>query len=145
MVSFQPTVDLLASAEITLLNMQPYYEHYSVDWELSQVHQQIVGLENWDILYEGSVIGAIRLAYDSEGCNLRDLQVVAQYQNRGIGAAAIAEAERLASKAGSVKLRLRVFKISPAYCLYKRVGFTVDSEEDSFYYMSKHRSGHPIV
>ncbi|MGR2947798.1 GNAT family N-acetyltransferase [Vibrio vulnificus] len=137
MISFQPTVDLASSAEITFENMRSYYEHYSVDWELSKIQEQIAGLENWDVLYNGILVGAIRLAYDHDGGYLRDLQVSELYRNQGIGAIALGEAESLVKRAGVEQLRLRVFKISPAYHLYKRMGFVEYSEEDRFYYMSK--------
>ncbi|WP_207890606.1 GNAT family N-acetyltransferase [Vibrio sinensis] len=137
MISFKPTVDLLASAELTFGNMHPYYQHYSVSWELNKIQEQIESLENWDVLYNEAIVGAIRLAYDEDGCYLRDLQVSEKFQNKGIGAAALSEVQRLACKAEVAHLRLRVFKISPAYELYKRTGFTVDKEDDRFYYMSK--------
>ncbi|RJX72985.1 GNAT family N-acetyltransferase [Vibrio sinensis] len=117
--------------------MHPYYQHYSVSWELNKIQEQIESLENWDVLYNEAIVGAIRLAYDEDGCYLRDLQVSEKFQNKGIGAAALSEVQRLACKAEVAHLRLRVFKISPAYELYKRTGFTVDKEDDRFYYMSK--------
>ncbi|WP_331459143.1 MULTISPECIES: GNAT family N-acetyltransferase [unclassified Pseudoalteromonas] len=137
MISYQATVDLYASADITYKNMRSYYEHYSVCWEQSKIQEQIVDLENWDILYNTSLVGAIRLAFDNEGCYIRDIQVSEKFQNKGIGAAALAECERLAIKAGVNLLRLRVFKISPAYHLYTRNGFVIDKEEDRFFYMSR--------
>lgn len=137
MISFQPTEDLQASAKITFENMRSYYEHYSVDWELPKILEQIESLENWDILSDGEIIGAVRLAYEGEGCYLRDLQVSKKFQGQGIGTAAITEAERLAKEDGAEYLKLRVFKISPAFYLYKRVGFSIDLEEERFYYMSR--------
>lgn len=117
--------------------MRSYYKHYSVDWELPKILEQIESLENWDILSNGEIIGTVRLAYEGEGCYLRDLQVSEEFQGKGIGTAAIAEAERLAGEDGAEYLKLRVFKISPAFYLYKRVGFNIDLEEERFYYMSK--------
>lgn len=137
MISYQATVDLYASADITYKNMRSYYEYYSVCWKQSNIQEQIVDLENWDILYNTSLVGAIRLAFDNEGCYIRDIQVSEKFQNKGIGAAALAECERLAIKAGVNLLRLRVFKISPAYHLYTRNGFVIDKEEDRFFYMSR--------
>ena len=137
MLSYQPTADLALSADITYQNMREYYAHYSVDWDRSKIEEQITGLQNWDILQNGAVVGAIRLAFDREGCFIRDLQVSAGFQNQGIGAAALDECERLAIAVGARKLRLRVFKISPAYHLYLRSGFVIDSEEDRFFYMSR--------
>lgn len=136
-ISFQPTFDFCKSATITFDNMRSYYEHYSVDWKQPNILEQITKLESWDIVFDGEVVGAIRLDYGSEHCYLRDLQVISSFQNRGVGAAAIAEASRLAIKSGSTQIRLKVFKISPAYHLYARSGFVVEKDDERFYYMSR--------
>jgi GNAT superfamily N-acetyltransferase len=77
-------------------------------------------------------VGAIRLSFDSEECYLRDLQVSEEFRNKGIGAAELVESTRLAQASGVKKLKLRVLKISPAYHLYKRNGFTLVSEDERF-------------
>ncbi len=138
MISFQATTDLSKSAEITYANMRSYYQHYSVDWQQSNnIVQQISELDNWDILFDGEVVGAIRLQFDESGCYLRDLQISQAFQNQGIGAKALGEATRVARQSGAKQIRLRVFKISPAYGLYKRHGFEVTDEDDRFYNMTK--------
>ncbi len=137
MVSYQQTKDLSASAKITHVNMRLYYEHYSVDWDCSKIEEQIQDLANFDILLNDEVVGAIRLAFDNDGCYVRDLQVGEKYRNKGIGALALSECERLAIESGANRLKLRVFKISPAFHLYERVGFVVDNADDRFYSMSK--------
>ena len=137
MIAYQPASDLSKSADITFNNMRSYYEHYSVDWDQAKILEQISDLSNWDILSDDEVVGAIRLSFDSDGCYLRDLQVNEQFRNKGIGAAALAESTRLAKKSGAQKLKLRVFKISPAHHLYKRNGFSLVSEDDRFYYMEQ--------
>ncbi|WP_028022904.1 GNAT family N-acetyltransferase [Enterovibrio calviensis] len=137
MVSYQKTENLSASAEITYSNMRSYYEHYAVDWECSKIDEQISVLFNFDILFNGEIAGAIRLEHQDNGCYIRDLQVSQQYQNKGIGAQALTECERLALEFGFNHLKLRVFKISAAFHLYERVGFFVDFDDDRFYYMSK--------
>jgi len=136
-ISYQPVCDLSKSAEITYKNMRPYYEHYLVDWEQPKILEQILSLDNWDILSDGEVVGVIRLSFDSNECYLRDLQVSEEFRNKGIGAAALAESTRLALASGAKKLKLRVFKISPAHHLYKRKGFKLVSEDEKFYYMEK--------
>ncbi|WP_371185502.1 GNAT family N-acetyltransferase [Thalassotalea maritima] len=135
-ISYQLTSNFAASAQLTYDNMRTYYQHYGVDWQHAHIIEQIKGLQNWDIVINGQVIGAIRLAFDDAGCYLRDLQVDAGYQNKGIGEKALLECQRLAKSAGVTALRMRVFKISPAHHLYTRMGFGVDSEEERFYYMS---------
>ena len=136
-ISFRPTADFSESAEITFNNMRSYYEHYSVDWDQQQILGHIAKLESWDILFDGEVVGAIRLEYDDEHCYLRDLQVRSSFQSKGIGAAALAETARLANEAKLALIRLKVFKISPAYYLYQRSGFKVEKEDDRFFYMSR--------
>jgi GNAT superfamily N-acetyltransferase len=136
-ISYQPAGDLSKSAGITYENMRSYYAHYSVDWQQSKILEQIVDIDNWDIVSDGELIGALRLSFDSDGCYLRDLQVSTLFQNKGIGAEALAESVRLAQKSGAKKLKLRVFKISPAHRLYKKKGFNVVSEDERFYYMEQ--------
>ena len=77
------------------------------------------------------------MAFDNDGCYVRDLQVGEKYRNKGIGALALSECERLDIESGANRLKLRVFKISPAFHLYERVGFVVDNADDRFYSMSK--------
>lgn len=129
---YQPCRDLSKSAAITYNNMRSYYAQHGVDWEQPKVLEQISDLDNWDILSDGDVIGAIRLAFDSNTCYLRDLQVCQNFQNQGIGAVALAEVIRLAKRQAATKLKLKVFKISPAYRLYTRSGFTLINEDESF-------------
>ncbi|WP_232613320.1 GNAT family N-acetyltransferase [Photobacterium carnosum] len=86
MIVYQLTRDVSTSTQITYNNMRTYYEYYAVDWALPTIVEQITGLDNWDILSDGDVIGAICLAWDNDECYLRDLQVSSQYQNQGIGA-----------------------------------------------------------
>jgi GNAT superfamily N-acetyltransferase len=136
-VSYQQTKDLSASAKMTFLNMRSYYEQYSVEWDSLKIEEQIRDLTNFDIMLNGEIVGAIRLVFDDDSCYIRDLQVSEQHQGKGLGALAFTECERLAVEAGVNRLKLRVFKISPAFRLYERVGFVVDSADDRFYNMSK--------
>lgn len=137
MISFRPAEDLASAAELTLSNMQPYYQQHAVAWDKTQIEQMTQQLVNLDILLAGKPVGIIRLSFDTEGCYLRDLQVAAQYQNRGIGALALAEAERLAKAANAAVLKLRVFKNSPAVHLYQRYGFNLINADERFYYMHR--------
>lgn len=137
MVTFRLTKDLATAAHFTLSNMRPYYEQYSVDWDEAQIQKMTQELLNFDILFEGVLVGVMRLSFDNETCWLRDLQVAQSYQNRGIGTLALAEAERLAQERSSHMVKLRVFKNSPAVHLYQRQGFAFTSEDDRFYYMSR--------
>ena len=135
MITYQLSRDLTQSAQFTIDNMRTYYDYHSVDWDREAIEEQITQLENWDILLDGLTVGAVRLEYDDDGCQIRDIQVSQQHQNKGIGAVALEECKRLAKNAGVTTLRLRVFKISPAYNLYIRNGFVVYDDDEKFYYM----------
>ena len=137
MLSFKPCRDLQASAHITFANMQTYYAHFGVDWLVETIVEKIQPLENWDILLNGDVVGAMRMSYDDTTGLLCDLQVKSSHQNLGLGAAALAHAELLIRQRHLGGLRLRVFKISPAHRLYSRHGYSVDSDDERFYHMSK--------
>lgn len=136
-ISYQPTDDLAFSAEITYQNMLPYYEKYDVEWQQQQITEQVKSLDNWDIVAEGKIIGIFRLAFEADSCYLRDLQVTATYQNKGVGSLVLGEVERLALQSDVQKVKLKVFKVSPAFHLYQRSGFVVVKEDERFFYMEK--------
>ena len=117
--------------------MRDYYAQYAADWDESKVLSVTANLINYDIQIDGDTVGVMRLEYEGNTCILRDLQVIPSAQNKGIGSAAIEEAERLALGANINSLELRVFKVSPAVSLYKKVGFVIKSEDDRFFNMTK--------
>lgn len=137
MIAYQRCTDLAASAKLTYDNMRVYYEHFAPEWDEAKVYEQISNLENWDILNNGEVVGALRVEFDAQSCLLRDLQVRQQAQNKGLGAKAIEYADTLAEQNGATSLALRVLKISPAYRLYERVGFNTINDDQRFYYMER--------
>lgn len=118
--------------------MRTYYEHHGVEWDESKVLEQTLNLENWDILLDGEVIGVIRLAFESDECYLRDIQVSAAHQNEGIGAKALEKVKQMTQEAGAKLIKLRVLKISPAYQLYLRNGYSLKEEDARFYYLEQH-------
>lgn len=135
MPQFIKTKDLDSSAQLTLANMQVYYDMYDVDWVISDVRIAISNLDNYDVVLDGEVIGAIRLAYDAVRCHLRDIQIKATHQGKGYGALVIAKVVELAKEKQLSYVDLRVFKRSPAYRLYERLDFVVEGEDDKFYQM----------
>jgi GNAT superfamily N-acetyltransferase len=76
--------------------MRDYYAQYAADWDESKVLSVTANLINYDIQIDGDTVGVMRLEYEGNTCILRDLQVIPSAQNKGIGSAAIEEAERLA-------------------------------------------------
>ncbi|GGW79631.1 GNAT family N-acetyltransferase [Alteromonas halophila] len=136
-LEFRPTRDLKGAAALTLTNMRTYYDAYQVSWDEAQIAAMTAALYNLDILLDNRPVGVLRLSLDDGTCWIRDLQVIAKWQNHGIGARALKEAQRYAQAANVHILSLKVFKISPAVSLYLRHGFRVVEEDDRFYYMQR--------
>lgn len=136
MLEFVDTKDLQYAAQFTFNNMKPYYEMYGVDWEVEDVHQATKDLSNFDILANGQHIGVLRLSFEGERCQLRDIQIGAVHQSKGYGAQVISKVKSIALQRNLKFIVLKVFQRSPAHKLYSRIGFAVDSEDDRFYYMS---------
>ena len=136
-ISFIPSTNLPRAAEFTFNNTRDYYAQYAPDWDVDKVLVVTAALINYDIQVDSETVGVMRLQYDGNTCILRDLQVIPNSQNKGIGSAAIEEAERLALEANTNSLDLRVFKVSPAVSLYKKAGFIIKSEDDRFFNMTK--------
>lgn len=136
MIQFIKTKDLDKSAKLTLANMQEYYDMYGVDWTLSDVRSVIENLENYDVVNADEIFGVVRLSFENNRCQLRDIQVVSNQQNKGLGALVISKVTELARQKQLEFIDLRVFKHSPAYRLYGRLGFVIESEDDKFYQMT---------
>lgn len=136
-ITFIPSSDLRRAAVFTFANMEEYYAKFAPDWNAEKVLEVTAELVNYDIQLDNQTVGVMRLQFEDNTCILRDLQVIPSAQNKGIGRAAIEEAERLALGANTNSLELRVFKVSPAVSLYKKVGFVVKSEDDRFFNMTK--------
>jgi GNAT superfamily N-acetyltransferase len=136
MLSLRASQDLLSAAELTLRNMQPYYDKYQVDWDIVQIVELTQSLTNYDLFDKDNRVGIMRLSFENHCCQLRDLQIEAQQQGRGFGSAAIAEAKGIAEQQGLFKIELKVFQCSPAYKLYVRFGFRMVREDQRFCYMN---------
>ncbi len=136
MLEIIETQDLKSAARFTLDNMKSYYDLYEVDWDVEDVYQATKGLSNFDILSNNQLIGVLRLSFDGERCQLRDIQIGADDQRKGYGARVISIVRAIAQHQALKFIELKAFRQSPAHKLYRRIGFTVDSEDDRFYYMS---------
>lgn len=134
-IKFQPANELVNAAELTLANMNLYYEKYSVEWDVEKIEKMTKDLINWEILSNGEVVGILRLSFEKDECHIRDLQVNEDYQSQGIGTQALEQAKKFAVESNARLLKLKVFKVSPAVNLYKRYGFKVSNDDDRFYYM----------
>ena len=98
-IAFVPSTELQRAAEFTFENMRVYYAQYAPEWDVEKVLSATSKLINLDILFDEKVVGVMRLEYEDENCVLRDLQIIPNEQNKGIGFTALQEAKRLALSA----------------------------------------------
>jgi GNAT superfamily N-acetyltransferase len=131
-ITFVTSTNLPRAAEFTFNNMRDYYAQFAPDWDAEKVLGVTAELINYDIQVDSETVGVMRLQYDGNTCILRDLQVIPSAQNKGIGSAAIEEAERLALGANTNSLDLRVFKVSPAVSLYKKWDLSLKVKTTAF-------------
>jgi GNAT superfamily N-acetyltransferase len=136
MLEIVETRDLESAAQFTFDNMKPYYEMYGVDWGVEDVYDATKDLLNFDILNNHQRIGVLRLSFDGERCQLRDIQIETVNQNKGYGAQVISMVKNIAQQRNLKFIVLKVFQRSPAHKLYSRIGFKVDGKDERFYYMS---------
>ncbi|GLQ76466.1 GNAT family N-acetyltransferase [Vibrio penaeicida] len=129
-VEFSPTEDASFAEKLTQTNMARYYEKRGIEWNHEMFTQSWDTFENFDIYQSGKRVGVIRFTYETDTTYLRDFQIEAEYQGKGIGAQSLTLAIEHAKHRGSSYLRLRVFSENPAISLYQKLGFVVISEEN---------------
>ncbi|MCL1137508.1 GNAT family N-acetyltransferase [Shewanella pneumatophori] len=135
MIELSTAKDLAGAAELTLTNMQPYYKKYRLDWDSTTILTMTKDLNNLQISLDGEVVGILRLSVAANVCQLRDLQIDSHFQNRGIGKQVLMEVVRIAEHASLKCIELKVFQLSPAVRLYQRFGFSVQQQDERFFYM----------
>jgi ribosomal protein S18 acetylase RimI-like enzyme len=74
-------------------------------------------------------VGYLQLADEADALFLKDLHVLAPFQNRGIGTAALRMLFAEAGRAGKA-MTVGVVKFNPARALYARLGFRLVREDE---------------
>ncbi|CCQ09877.1 GCN5-related N-acetyltransferase [Pseudoalteromonas luteoviolacea B = ATCC 29581] len=136
MITIKLSTDLYQAASITLENMRKFYEKYKVDWNVEQIAGMTRTLNNYDLYLNDNLVGIMRISFDNQQCQLRDLQIIEGYKNQGCGGQAILLATKLAKQNHCHGLELKVFQCSPAVRLYLRNGFVIQRSDERFHYMS---------
>ena len=130
-------------------NMSGYLAARDVLWDPDRFLGSWAALENLMIVKDSQVVGLLRLTPEREALGLRDLQIVAEHQDGGIGTWAVQQAQSIAASRGFRRLQLRVYEENPASALYARSGFKVESVVDGTIHMACNLSPehlfHPIL
>ncbi|MFX0205686.1 MAG: GNAT family N-acetyltransferase [Candidatus Hodarchaeota archaeon] len=105
------------------------------EWQKSYFTQNFKP-ENVKIITEsGKDIGCLAFKEEKLNFNLSLIEIVPEYQNKGIGTTLIKDLILKARKKNK-KLTLQVLKVNiMALKLYRRLGFTVEDENKTHYFM----------
>jgi len=118
--------------------MKEYVEKvYGWDVEREKVYfDNSVLFERYHLILDeqGEKIGAINFYHKENSIKINRIEVLPDYQNKGIGSAVLDHIIEKAKKENR-NIELRVFKINPAFRLYERKGFKIFKETDTHYYM----------
>ena len=93
------------------------------------------------IVRQDEDIGAIKVDQRANEIYLSNIELLPQYQRKGIGTALIGEVLAEADR-NSLPVALQVFKINPARHLYARLGFLIKGETATHYQMYRPVPGH---
>lgn len=127
------------------LHVAAMKEYVARTWGWDDAWQEQFFAEHFDpaavsmIVVDGAVIGAIAVEWQTNAAFISSIEILPDYQGRGIGAAVIrgviAEAD-----ARGLPVALRVLKINPAQRLYARLGFQRTGETPTHYLMRREKS-----
>ena len=117
-------------------NMAGYLQARGIAWDPERFRASWAEFENLLIVAGDERIGLLRLLPEGEALGLRDLQIVPTHQRQGIGGWAVRQAQAIALQRGYARLQLRVYAENPAYALYARLGFVVESDAKGTLYMT---------
>jgi ribosomal protein S18 acetylase RimI-like enzyme len=87
------------------------------------------------IEHDGTRIGAIAVREDTEALHIIELQILPEWQNRGIGTALVRE-QLEAAESRRKPVRLRVLRQNRARELYERLGFAITGQTQTHYFMA---------
>jgi len=103
-------------------------------WQRQYFQQHFNQAECQIIIFEGKEVGAFSVRKRETEVFLNFIEVLPEYQNRGIGTAVIRSLIEGAHHSGW-PVGLQVLKVNPARSLYERLGFLTTGETATHYLM----------
>lgn len=119
--------------------MKEYVERlwsWDEDWQKQRLLEDFDPALTQIVQFQGQDVGVLILHSRPQEWFIARIEVLPEFQNRGIGAALINRVYEMAS-AQHKPVALQVFKINPASRLYQRLGFQITGETEYHYQMRK--------
>ena len=86
------------------------------------------------VMSYGQAIGTLSVSHDDDQVVLNALELLPEYQRRGLGTAITQQVIENAAREGK-PVWLQVLKVNPARQLYERLGFDTTGESPTHYHM----------
>ena len=125
--------------------MLPYVEitwgAWEDEWQRAYFHDHFVPDQMTIIQLDGQDVGVMRVQERTEEIYLAILEILPEFQNKGIGTTVIQTLLQKANQHGK-PVALKVLKVNlPARSLYQRLGFGVTGEDTTHYIMAYEKKG----
>ncbi|TPG66841.1 GNAT family N-acetyltransferase [Pseudomonas arsenicoxydans] len=131
------SADLDFARKLTCDNMLRYYIQHDLLWLDEAFDVAWAGRENRMIVRNEAVLGFVSLSRDANALYIRELHVLAAFQEQGAGGWVIDQVFAFACKERRPALRLTVFENNPAKKLYERKGLKVVGQDECFLRMQR--------
>lgn len=129
--------DLGFAFNLNKTNMRRYVEEIRA-WddglELEDMRRKFTPGIDKIVQVDGEDAGLLRTVEEDNAVKLDHIELLPKFQSKGIGSRLIND---LIEKNKNKAIVLRVLKVNPAVGLYKRLGFTITSENDTKYFMRR--------
>jgi ribosomal protein S18 acetylase RimI-like enzyme len=124
------------------LNSKTMFDYVEATWGWDETWQQNYFKEHFQpeanqiIVLNFDDIGRIEIYYEANEVRISNIQILPEYQNKGIGNTVML---RIIQQAQQQKqcLTLQVLKVNPARRFYERLGFFVEGEDDTYFKMKR--------
>ena len=124
------------------LHCSTMYDYIEATWGWEEGWQQNYFREHFQpennqiIVLKGHDIGRVEVEYKKEAVHICNIQILPEYQNKGIGSFIILEIIGQAQRQRR-PVTLQVLKVNPARQFYERLGFVVAGEDDAHFKMKR--------
>lgn len=116
-------------------SMLSYFQENGLSWNFEERLRVYRTCELYEVT-DGVTVGYVALREKDEKLYLADLQILAEFQNKGYGTKLLASVKNIAKIKGYDLVYLKVFKNNPALNLYLRNGYGHVTEEQYVYLLS---------
>lgn len=118
-------------------NMQEYFESAGEAWDRNRyrnaLEEDIVKIVWWN----GNRVGFIQLSERGVNGYLNSIQISPLFRNQGLGSQMLSWIEKEFKAMGKLGIQLSVYKTSPAFRLYQKLGYEVEKDRGTKYLMKK--------